>query len=79
MAATTNYNSQSAHSFHLLLTAEMGGRPTKPNVDGIDDVAAVSPRVLEQLVRQMGSYGVHIYEQMAVDCHDKHNEAKFGT
>ena len=59
--------------------AEMGGRPTEPNADGIDDAAAMSPQVLEQLGRQMVSYGVHIYEQIAVNCHDKHNEVKFGT
>ena len=53
---TTNYNTQIAWLFPLLLTAEMGGRPTKHNADGIDDAAAMSPQVLEQLGRQMESY-----------------------
>ena len=39
--------------------SEMGGRPTEPNAaDGIGDGSAVMPpQVLEQLGRQMGSYG----------------------
>ena len=78
-AATTSYDQQITQSFYLFLTAKIGGRPTQPNADGIDGVAVMSHQVLEQLRRQMGSYGVHIYEQMAVDCHDKHNEARFGT
>ena len=76
---TRNYDLQIARSPHLLLMAEMGGRPTKPNVGGIDDATAMSHQVLEWLGRQMGSYGVHIYKRIAVDCHGKHNEVRFGT
>lgn len=57
-STTRNCDSQIAPLFHLLLTAEMDGRPTKPNAGGIDDAsAAMSPQVLEQLGRQMGRYG----------------------
>ena len=36
--ATTSYNSRIAWSFHLLLTAKMGGRPTESNADGTSSI-----------------------------------------
>ena len=65
--------------FHLLLTAEMGGRPAGSNAGGIDDGSAMSPQVLEQVGRQMGSYGLHIHEWLQIVITDQHNEARFGT
>ena len=38
---TRNCDLQIAPSFHLLLTAEMGDRLTKPNAGGIDDANTV--------------------------------------
>ena len=57
VARTRNCDSHIAPLFHLLLTAEMGDRLTRPNADGIDDTnVAMAPQVLEQLGRQMGNY-----------------------
>ena len=60
----------------------MGDRLTKPNAVGIDDANTVmTPQGLEQLGRQMGSYGYthFMIEWMWCVIADKHNEARFCT
>ena len=50
--STTNCDLRIAPSPPLLLMAEMGGSPTKPNADDTNDTpAAMSPQVLEYLGR----------------------------